>query len=76
MKTADITIDHNDTTLFSNPVIESKGIFAATGQTIELWKQRSQGRCALRHLSLHHLQDIGIIPDEAVCAVDKPLWRE
>ena len=76
MKTADLTIDHKDTSLFSNPVIESHGIFAATRQTIKLWKQRSQGRRALRHLSMHYLQDIGIIHDEAACEADKPFWRE
>ena len=76
MKTADITIDQNYTTSFSNPGIENNGIFAATRQTIKLWKQRAQGRRALRHLSLHHLQDIGIVHDEAVCEADKPFWRE
>jgi uncharacterized protein YjiS (DUF1127 family) len=76
MKTTDITIDHNDTTLFLNPVIENHGFIAGIRQTIKLWKQRSQGRRALRHLSLHHLQDIGIIQDEAASESDKPFWRK
>ena len=75
MKTADIAIDHSYTAPFSNPVIESHGIIAATRQTIELWKQRSRGRRALRHLSLHHLQDIGVNHDEAVGEADKSFWR-
>ena len=75
MKTADITIDQTYTTPFLNPGIERHGIIAATRQTIELWKQRSRGRRALRHLSLHHLQDIGISHDDAVGEADKSFWR-
>ena len=75
MKTANITFDQSPDAPFSSPDTKYHGTIAATRQILKVWKQRYQGRRALRHLSLDHLRDIGISNEEAIYEADKPFWK-
>jgi uncharacterized protein YjiS (DUF1127 family) len=47
----------------------------ALAVTVLKWEQRRQTRSALRHLSAHHLRDIGVDRQDAQSEGAKPFWR-
>ena len=51
------------------------GLFGRIGETLQVWRQRYQGRRELARWSERDLHDIGLSFGEVAHETDKPFWR-
>ena len=75
MKSSDITFKTGVPEFPVDPLNRVTHNFVKALHAIEAWRFRARSRYALRHLSSHALNDIGIDRGEAGLEADKPFWR-
>ena len=51
------------------------GLFAAVGERLSVWYERSWSRAQLARLDDRMLADIGLVRADLVLERDKPVWR-